>query len=445
MIKKLFDLGCAALALAVLAVSVPRPSAASAGEVRDLVRNAFGSGRSIGAGSSAPAEVSSVQLERAGSGVRLRVTASAGLLWAAGAGSGGELVIHLANAQPGAGVSDIEPGLSFVSAVKVESSREAPFPTTILTVQGREALAYSVSSGANQLLISLRASAAAPGSTVLTERPEDTAPETGSGVGPAAGSFEQMTIGPGDVLEIDVFGLPELRRKVRIFRDGTITLPLLGNLPIAGRTLWEAERQIATELAARQLVEDPQVSIFVQDFASRAVSVQGDVKKPGVYQLVGADSLLDVLGMAGGIAGREGAGGKIMILRDGPAGDQEKLEIDATRLIGEGDLSLNVRLRPGDVLIVPPAKTYRVYVTGAVRNPGPQEFPSSSGLTVFQAISAAGGPAERANLGNVYVLRRLAGGGHQKIKVRVKKIQRGEEPDFPLQENDTVVVKEWFF
>ena len=249
-------------------------------------------------------------------------------------------------------------------------------------------------------------------------------------------------IGPGDVLEIAVFGLPELGRKVRVAQDGTISLPLLGNFAIAGTSVLEAERAIAGMLASRRLVNDPQVSIFVEEFVSRTVSVQGAVAKPGSYPMKGRSTLLDLLGAAGGLDDRYGD--EILILRDA-GGTTTKIAIDSDLLISQGDAASNVALVPGDIVMVPQAREFRVYVTGAVVRPGPVEYLSSEGITVLQAITAAGGPTERANFGSVSISRRLPDGSAERIKVNANKIQRGKAADLPLERNDTIVVGEWFF
>ncbi|MEM7351579.1 MAG: polysaccharide biosynthesis/export family protein [Acidobacteriota bacterium] len=257
------------------------------------------------------------------------------------------------------------------------------------------------------------------------------------------GGLQEYRLGPGDVLAIDVFGLDELDRKVRVARDGSISLPLLGTFSIADFTLQEAERQIARMLDERQLVIDPQVSIFVEEFVSRAVSIQGAVGRPGFYPLIGAKTLLELIGEAGGV--HPDAGEKILVLRADTSGAQSKLEIDTERLTSGGDISLNIFLRPDDIVMVSHAKELNVYVTGAVARPGAVKFMSSEGITVLQAITAAGGPTARANLKKVHVIRQLDNGTQERIKVSVSRIQKGKDDDVVLLKNDTVVVGEWFF
>lgn len=265
----------------------------------------------------------------------------------------------------------------------------------------------------------------------------------GTGVAAAQGSAQTplLSIGPGDVLEINVLGVDELSKKVRVLGDGTITLPLLGNFSIAGMTVTEAEAEIGRTLAEKKLVNEPQVSIFVEESVSASVTVQGAVVKPGVYELFGQRTLLEVLGRAGGLNRERGA--EILVLRRGEDGEQESLQVDATQLVEEGDVSLNLQLQPGDIVMVPVARKLRVYVTGAVTRPGAVEYSSSEGITVLQAVTAAGGPTERANLKKVTLRRRLEDGTEESREINLKKIQNGKEPDIPLKRNDTIVVREW--
>jgi len=250
-----------------------------------------------------------------------------------------------------------------------------------------------------------------------------------------------LPIGPGDVLEVSVLGIEELSRRVRVLDDGAITLPLLGNFRVAGFTVKGAEELIARMLAAKKLVNDPQVSIFVEESVSAAVSVQGAVQSPGSYDLLGSSSLLEIIGQAGGVTLNRGA--KILVVRGSDTPEQETIEINASRLIDEGDVTQNIGLQPGDIVVVPVARQLRVYVTGAVRSPGVVDYSSSEGITVLQAITAAGGPTERANLKKVTIRRRDADGLEESLKVNVKAIQKGTIEDVALERNDTVVVGEW--
>ena len=289
------------------------------------------------------------------------------------------------------------------------------------------------------------AAAQAPDTTVSPDEIQPpVAGAAGSDPGEAIDPYE-LRIGPGDQIAIEVFDLPAFDREVRVETDGTISMPLVGSVEVAGLTPIEIAARIERILTERQLANDPEVSIMVKDLVSRGVWVQGAVTKPGVYQLLGPKTVLEILLEAGGLANAQTAGQKIIVVRRSASGQETRHEIDATRLMGQGDLSLNMSLRPGDIVLVPTPQTLRVYVSGAVKSPGPVTFLSSEGITLLQAITAAGGPTERANLGKVQVIRRAEDGTEERFEVDVKKIRKGKVEDFELEWNDTVVVREWFF
>lgn len=260
---------------------------------------------------------------------------------------------------------------------------------------------------------------------------------------PPPGGFEEYSIGPYDLLAISVFEFEQLDGKRRVTSDGTITLPLLGEIHVGGLTPHEAEDAIELLLRQRQLLRRPEVSVFVDEFVSSRVSVQGAVGSPGPQDLLGRRTLLEMIGAAGGL--HEKAGKRILVYRPFAGGGQEKLEIDAERLFFEGDPALNIRLQPGDIVMVPFERTIRIYVTGAVRNPNVFDFPEDEPVTVLQAIASAGGTTERANESRITVIRRFPNGAKRLFEVNLKRIKRGREQDLMLAGNDTVVVKEAVF
>lgn len=274
---------------------------------------------------------------------------------------------------------------------------------------------------------------------------EPTSPSLADALRPALwGVEDEPRISPGDNLDVKFLGLEQLDSSVRVEPDGSIRIPLLGYLAVGGLTRRQAEERIARALDEGNFIKNPQISIFVDEYVSRKVTIQGAVARPGSYPLLRGTRLLDLLLDAGGYSG-QGAGAGILVLRRGEQGPYQTLEIDARKLLTEGDSSLDILLRPGDVIVVPEAREARVFVTGAVGAPGVLSYSTAQGITLLQAIIASGGPTNRTKLSKVYVLRTLPDGTQEKIKLNVKAIQRGKKDDFVLQENDTVVVGEWFF
>lgn len=134
---------------------------------------------------------------------------------------------------------------------------------------------------------------------------------TGGGAKPVARAADKLTsaakpgnsgykIGPLDVVELSVFKVPELARTAQVAETGTVNLPLVGEIQAAGRTAQELERDLTTKLGAKYL-QSPQVTIFIREYNSQRVTVEGAVRKPGVYPIRGKTSLLQVIASAEGL------------------------------------------------------------------------------------------------------------------------------------------------
>jgi polysaccharide export outer membrane protein len=112
-------------------------------------------------------------------------------------------------------------------------------------------------------------------------------------------TLRDYRIGPDDLLEIQVFGVDQLTRSVRVNGRGFISLPLIGNVEIGGLTAQQAEDLVVAKLKESYL-QDPQVSLFIKEYTSQRVTIEGAVNKPGVYPLRGPTTLLQSLAVAGG-------------------------------------------------------------------------------------------------------------------------------------------------
>jgi polysaccharide export outer membrane protein len=134
------------------------------------------------------------------------------------------------------------------------------------------------------------------------------APEQKAEASRAADTFAAVTtpgnaaykIGPHDVLDVSVFKVPELSKSVQVAETGTVNLPLVGEVPAAGFTAQEIERDLTRKLGAKYL-QNPQVSVYVKEFNSQRMTIEGAVKKPGVYPYRGKSSLLQLIAMAEGL------------------------------------------------------------------------------------------------------------------------------------------------
>jgi polysaccharide export outer membrane protein len=260
-------------------------------------------------------------------------------------------------------------------------------------------------------------------------------------------------IGPGDVLEIAVPGLPELEeRTVRVGGDGEIELPLLGVVSVAGRSEQGVSEALRRRLEA-SVMYDPAVSVFVREYRSRIVGVIGAVERPGFHPLAStSDTIFDALALAGGM--NENAAARLYFLPAmGPGGRSQPPDVVPASLTdvrsanpilielsalaaGGSPTHLGLPIRPGDLVYVP--ERGDVLVTGWVRNPG--SHPISPGLTVLGAVTAAGGPRFAAKREAVDLIRSDGDGSKLSRRFDLGKLERGEERDPAVQAGDVIDV-----
>ena len=253
---------------------------------------------------------------------------------------------------------------------------------------------------------------------------------------------QEYRIGPKDLLEISVFGADELSRTVRVSEDGKVTLPLLGEVLVDGLTKSEVEKKLG-QLLGEKYVQNPQVTVFIREYQSKRVSVLGAVEKPGPYQLLGRQTLMQIISEAGGLT--RDAGNEIVIIRQLSDGLSTSLRISIDDLFLKGDAKLNVPMEAGDIVTVPVDKPVVVYVFGQVKNPGALQVKKSNIPTLLQAIAQAGGFTDRASKGGVIIKRKDETGTEKEIKVNVRSILKNKVKDVQLLENDTIYVPESLF
>ena len=243
-------------------------------------------------------------------------------------------------------------------------------------------------------------------------------------------------IGSKDLLEITVFGLPELNQTVRVSEDGSITMSLLGRVEVAGLTAQELEKKLASILD-KQFTKEARVTVFIREY--QKVSVIGAVGKPGMYELVGPTTLLQVIAQAGGLTAQ--AMNELFVYRLEKDGKQTKIVIKIEGLMITGDPDLNIQLQPKDVVTVPIDQTLTVFVYGEVKKPGAIPYLGSKKITLLQAIAQAGGTTEWAKRSRVMIKRKdNKTGKEMKINVNLKNMINGQIADILLEEGDVVIV-----
>jgi polysaccharide export outer membrane protein len=244
-----------------------------------------------------------------------------------------------------------------------------------------------------------------------------------------------IAIGPGDLLDLRVFDVPELVLKVRVDINGCVSLAFLGDVKLAGMTVGNAQRMIARELVARQLVKDPQVSIFIEEFATQGITIYGEVNAPGIYPLMGPHRLYDVISAAGGLTLKSGR--TVTVLHAGQSDHPEVVELANTNA-GEHPLEhANVPIYPGDTIVV--SKAGMVYVLGEVNKPGAFIMEDNTSISVLKATALAGGTTKLASLKGSLILRKSLAGTTQ-TRIPLDKIYHGKAQDLQLHAEDIVFV-----
>ena len=143
-------------------------------------------------------------------------------------------------------------------------------------------------------------------------------------------TMRDYRIGPEDLLEVQVFGVDQLTRTVRVNGRGLISLPLIGNVEVGGLTAQQAEALVVKKLAESYL-QDPQVSLFIKEYTSQRVIIEGAVNKPGVYPLRGPTTLLQSLAIAGG-QGNLSDMAEVMLFRTDAAGAKQTFVYDVDKI-----------------------------------------------------------------------------------------------------------------
>jgi protein involved in polysaccharide export with SLBB domain len=261
-----------------------------------------------------------------------------------------------------------------------------------------------------------------------------------------------LTLGPGDVIEVEILGAANTRSKMQVGPDGKIYFDLLPGLDVWGLTLSETKARLEKELAQYQSM--PQVSVALRAVGSKQVWLLGRLNKPGVYPLTAPTTLLESIALAGGTArtasqiSREEISDlrHSFIVRDG-----QYLPVNFDRLLRHGDMSQNVYLRPGDFVYVPFALSQEVFVLGAVRFP--RVLPYVDQMTLVSAIAGASGTVTydilvryddgvmtaNAYLSHVAIVRGSLT-EPQVMVVDYNAIIRGRAPDVQLEPGDIIYV-----
>ena len=267
---------------------------------------------------------------------------------------------------------------------------------------------------------------------------------------PQAQPSAAYVLGPSDLITVDVVELPEFHnRTYRVDPDGTVDLPLIGNVPAAGKTVAQVKADIQAKL--RSQVLNPHVSASLSETRSQPVSVMGEVNTPGTQQMDGQKRLFDVIAGAGGL--KPDAGEVITITRQqnegplsipnasvDPATGASFAEVRVNDLMRLRDSSMNITMRPHDEVSV--SKARLLYVIGDVKKPGGFTLLEKQHISALEALSLAEGLAPNAAAGSARILRKNADSDmkRQQIPINLKRILDGKAEDIRLLPDDILYV-----
>jgi polysaccharide export outer membrane protein len=269
---------------------------------------------------------------------------------------------------------------------------------------------------------------------------------------PQPGEQEQLrssyVLGPEDQIVIRALDAEEISDKpLRIDMNGYIRLPMAGRVRAAGLTIEQLEAELVSRLKA--YIQKPEVAVTITEFRSQPVSVLGAVKSPGVHQLQGRKTLVEMLSLAGGLSGDAGHSVKITRRQEWGKIPLRSATQDTSGQFSVAEVSLksimeathpeeNVVIRPQDVITVPRAEM--VYVIGQVQRAGGFVLNERENISALKALSLAGGLDRAASPQNARILRSAGGSNRLEISLDMKKILAGKTPDVPLQPEDILFV-----
>ena len=246
-------------------------------------------------------------------------------------------------------------------------------------------------------------------------------------------SANYYTLGTNDILEVRLWGYPELTRVVVVQPDGMISLPLDGQIFAGGKTLEEVRIGIADELQKiLTSLKSDQVSLTIINFGTINISVLGEVNAPGIYPLTGRVDVLKAISAASGLTDEAGLVNATIIKKN-----QTTLSVDLEKIFFQNDLTQNYTLESGDSLYIPKAFTLtNISIAGEVNSPGLYSLEGK--VDILKAISACKGVTEKANLKDALITKL----NNEVIPVDLEKLflQNDLTQNYPLESGDSLFV-----
>ncbi len=258
----------------------------------------------------------------------------------------------------------------------------------------------------------------------VASEPSPAAPSV-STIGVEAATYR---VAPPDVVRLEVLDEAGLTGDYPVGADGSVMLPLLGRVEVAGLTAAEAGARIH-DLLERDYLYQPRVNLTVKEFRSQKVEILGSVGRPGTYYLKGRTTILNLLAEAGGVLSgtsevRRGQTIRVVRTRaaDPAAAAAQAIRVDLFELLVEGRDEANVVLADGDLVYI--TRTEQIHVVGEVKRPG--SYPYEEGMTVLKALGLAGGATNQASLRRI-VVRRIQDGAELRVDAKPEDVLQAED------------------
>jgi polysaccharide biosynthesis/export protein len=244
-----------------------------------------------------------------------------------------------------------------------------------------------------------------------------------------------LRISAGDLIEVNMFENPDLSGRFRVDEKGDINVPLIGSVHLQGTTAEEAATLIERRFVEAQILQaaESHATVFIDEYATQGITVNGEVKATGVYPALGVRMLNDVIAAAGGLT--PAAASKVLITHRSDPGQPVTFDYNPESL---HPVIPDVQVFPGDSILVPRAGI--VYVVGDVNRSGGYVLDGRRALTVEEAMALAGGGAHAAALNRVQLVRTLDDGRKEAITIPVNLIYKGRAPDVTMKDGDVLYV-----
>jgi polysaccharide biosynthesis/export protein len=246
--------------------------------------------------------------------------------------------------------------------------------------------------------------------------------------------FASLKLAPGFLLGMQVYDVPELTADFRVNNNGDVTVPMVGLLHVGGKTVTEVQSEIALRLRTGKIINDPHVTLNIEQYAGQNISVLGEVHNPGHLELLAPRNLSDVLALVGG---ETQYAGNVIEIRRQTNGSTTQMQVHYDQSKDDDPLK-SFTVIPGDIITVRRAGI--VYVFGGVNRPGGYVMQEGGTLNLSQALALAYGTSMQASVSSIRLLRKKSDGSMQEIPIPYKDITRGKVPPTVLQAEDVVYV-----